>query len=143
MRRWFAVVDKHKRVLYGARRGARRISARPRPPVYAAGGSYRLKSASQEPPVATPERSRFTGFRRFLYDHSPCRPASLSRLHLCRALCLCQRAAPAAAIAADTRPASFWISRDGGAQAAGESANQPAHTSPRYAVGLWQAQHPA
>ena len=31
--------------------------------------------------LATPKRSRFTGFRRFLYDHSPCRPGtSLSHL---------------------------------------------------------------
>ena len=67
------------------------------------GAHTRAEDSLHERPLATPMRSRFTGLRRFLYDRSPCRPASLRPAvrpasHVsCRALSAC---CPSAAIAA-------------------------------------------
>ena len=67
-----------------------------------------LKMCSREAPWSTccdkEPLSRFTGFSSFLYDHSPCRPHSLSHLQQSSP----SHAGPAAAIAA-ARPSGFGI----------------------------------
>ena len=82
-----------------------------------------LKMCSREAPWSTccgkGPLSRFTGFSSFLYDHSPCRPHSLSHLQQSSP----SHAGPAAAIAA-ARPPGFGIHETEAAEIS-ESASPP------------------